>query len=63
MCLHGREVFVPVQILAFPCNQFGGLEPGGNADIKAAVRGTYNATFPLFSKVPPPFLVYSWGTC
>jgi glutathione peroxidase len=43
---------MPVQILGFPCNQFGGLEPGSNAQIKAAVRNTYNATFPLFSKVP-----------
>lgn len=51
LCLQGRNVFVPAQILAFPCNQFGGLEPGSNADIKAAVRNTYNATFPLFSKV------------
>lgn len=40
-----------LQILAFPCNQFGALEPGSNAQIKAAVRNTYNATFPLFSKV------------
>jgi glutathione peroxidase-family protein len=49
---------VTAQILAFPCNQFGGLEPGGSADIKAAVRSTYNATFPLFSKVTTP-LVHS----
>lgn len=32
-------------------NQFGGTEPGTNAEIKDLVRNTYNATFPLFSKV------------
>ena len=37
-------------VLAFPCNQFGGQEPGTEAEIKefAASKG---ATFPLFSKV------------
>jgi len=38
-------------VLAFPCNQFGGQEPGSNADIKDIVRNDKNATFPLFAKV------------
>lgn len=45
------SLHIASQILAFPCNQFGGLEPGSNAEIKDKVRNTYNATFPLFSKV------------
>jgi len=37
-------------VLAFPCNQFGGQEPGTNQSIKAAVREDHHATFPLFAK-------------
>mmetsp|Transcript_14112 Transcript_14112/g.33326 ORF Transcript_14112/g.33326 Transcript_14112/m.33326 type:complete len:115 (-) Transcript_14112:57-401(-) len=39
------------EVLAFPCNQFGHQEPGTEAQIKATVRGTYRATFPLFRKI------------
>ena len=39
------------EILAFPCNQFGGQEPGSNEDIKAFCSSTYNVTFPLFNKI------------
>lgn len=28
------------QVLAFPCNQFGGQEPGSNAEVKAATAST-----------------------
>lgn len=28
-----------LEILAFPCNAFGGQEPGTNADVKAYVEG------------------------
>ncbi len=37
-------------VLAFPANEFGGQEPGTNAEIKAFCTGTYNVTFPIFSK-------------
>lgn len=37
-------------VLGFPCNQFGGQEPGTPAEIKAFTDG-YGVTFPLFSKV------------
>ena len=37
-------------VLAFPCNQFGGQEPGSMKAILAFVRG-YGANFPVFSKV------------
>lgn len=40
-------------ILAFPSNDFGGQEPGSDADIKAFCTGEkYKVTFPLFSKIP-----------
>ncbi len=38
-------------IVGFPCNQFGGQEPGTAADIKKFCTDTYNVTFPLFDKI------------
>lgn len=38
-------------ILAFPCNDFGGQEPGSEAEIEAFCTSKYNVTFPLMSKV------------
>lgn len=38
-------------ILGFPCNQFGGQEPGTNAEIKSFCSSTFDVTFPLFDKV------------
>lgn len=40
----------PAQVLAFPCNQFGGQEPGSNAEIKS-FASRQGAKFPLFAKV------------
>ena len=39
------------KVLAFPANQFNGQEPGTNAEIKEFCTGTYNTTFPIFSKI------------
>lgn len=39
------------EVLAFPANNFGGQEPGTNADIQEFCSATYNTTFPLFSKI------------
>jgi glutathione peroxidase len=38
-------------VLAFPCNQFMGQEPGTNEEIKQFCSSKYNVTFPLFDKV------------
>jgi len=38
-------------VLGFPCNQFGGQEPGSNADIADFCTATYHVTFPMFGKV------------
>jgi glutathione peroxidase len=38
-------------ILGFPCNQFGGQEPGSNAQIKQFCTSTYQVSFPLFDKI------------
>ncbi len=41
---------VGLRILAFPSNQFGGQEPGDEAQIKNFVK-KYNVSFNMFSKV------------
>lgn len=38
-------------ILGFPCNQFGGQEPGSSHDIKEFCEINYGVTFPLFEKI------------
>ncbi len=38
-------------VLGFPCNQFGGQEPGSEEEIKSFCEMTFNTTFPMFSKV------------
>ncbi len=38
-------------VLGFPCNDFGGQEPGTLAEIQQFCSSTYGAAFPLFDKV------------
>jgi glutathione peroxidase len=40
-----------VVVLGFPCNQFGGQEPGTESEIGAFCEKNYGVTFPLFAKV------------
>ncbi|KAJ4890641.1 hypothetical protein Rs2_30389 [Raphanus sativus] len=40
-----------LEILAFPCNQFGGQEPGSNPEIKQFACTRFKAEFPIFDKV------------
>ncbi len=40
-----------LEILGFPCDQFGGQEPGNEADIKSFCTLNYAVSFPLFAKV------------
>lgn len=39
------------EILGFPCNQFGGQDPGNNEDIASFCSQNYGVSFPMFSKV------------
>ncbi len=39
------------EILGFPANNFGAQEPGTDSEIKQFCTGTYNVTFPMFSKI------------
>jgi glutathione peroxidase len=40
-----------VVILGFPCNDFGGQEPGSASDIKEFCTKNYGVTFPMMAKV------------
>ena len=40
-----------LSVLGFPCNQFGGQEPGTNEQIKQFCSSQYQVTFPLFDKI------------
>ena len=39
------------EILGFPCNDFGGQEPGTNEEIKSFCTSKYSVTFKLFDKI------------
>ncbi len=49
--LHNKYNELGFQVLAFPCNQFMGQEPGTEAEIKHYVTSTYDSKFPLFAKI------------
>lgn len=40
-----------VVVLGFPCNQFGGQEPGSEEQIEEFCRLTYGVSFPMYSKI------------
>lgn len=40
-----------LKILAFPCDDFGGQEPGSDEEIRSFCRSRYDTTFELFSKI------------
>lgn len=39
------------EVLAFPCNQFGGQEPGSEKQILNFCRTKFDVTFPIFAKI------------
>ena len=45
--LHGKGL----EILGFPCNQFGAQEPGSEAEIEQFCEVNYGVTFPMFAKI------------
>jgi len=51
-------------VLGFPCNQFGGQEPGDAAEIASFCKLTYDVTFPLFAKIdvngPEASPLFAW---
>ena len=49
--LHGELQGRGFSVLGFPSNDFGGQEPGSEADISAFCKKNYGVTFDMFSKV------------
>jgi glutathione peroxidase len=45
--MHGRGL----EVLGFPCNQFGAQEPGGEEEIESFCEVNYGVTFPMFAKI------------
>ena len=40
-----------LRVLGFPCNDFGGQEPGTNEEIVKFCKTSYDVTFPLYDKL------------
>ena len=40
-----------LEVLAFPCNQFGAQEPGTESEIRDFCSSHYDVTFPVFAKI------------
>ena len=40
-----------LEVLGFPCNQFGAQEPGNEQEIATFCETNYDVTFPMFAKV------------
>ncbi|EPY51134.1 glutathione peroxidase Gpx1 [Schizosaccharomyces cryophilus OY26] len=38
-------------VIGFPCNQFGGQEPGSNEEVGEFCQKNYGVTFPVLSKI------------
>ena len=49
--LHKKLNANGLEILGFPCNQFGGQEPGSDKDIQEGCLINYGVSFQMFSKV------------
>lgn len=49
--LHERYAAQGLVVLGFPCNQFGGQEPGGPDDIASFCQKNYGVSFPMMDKV------------
>ena len=55
-----------LQVIAFPCNDFGSQEPGNNSQIAQFCESNYSIKFPVMSKInirkTPIHPVYKWLT-
>ena len=49
--LHEKYKAQGLEVLGFPCNQFGGQDPGTNKEIGAFCQRNYGVDFPMFAKV------------
>jgi glutathione peroxidase len=49
--LYGKFKACGLEILGFPCNQFGKQEPGSSDEIAEFCSVNYGVTFPMFEKI------------
>ena len=49
--LHERYADSGFAVVGFPCNQFGGQEPGTAEEIQTFCSTTYGVTFPMMAKI------------
>lgn len=49
--LHDKYKDKGLVVLGFPCNQFGGQEPGTEEEIATFCKENYGVTFPMFEKI------------
>jgi glutathione peroxidase len=49
--LHERYADSGFSVVGFPCNQFGGQEPGSAEEIAEFCSMTYGVSFPMFEKI------------
>jgi glutathione peroxidase len=50
------------EVLGFPCNDFGGQEPGSDKDIKAFCTSQFGVKFDMFSKISMAHPLYQYLT-
>jgi glutathione peroxidase len=64
--LHGEIEDQGFAVVGFPCNQFGGQEPGTELEIREFCSTRYDVSFPLSAKVevngPGRHPLYEWLT-
>merc|ERR1711965_285436 len=48
--MHEKYAAQGFEIIAFPCNQFGGQEPGTAQEIEQFIREKYGGKFPIITK-------------
>lgn len=62
--LYQKYIAQKFVVLGFPCNQFGGQEPGTDKDISTFCTTEYGITFPMFTKsnvnAPTENPIYTW---
>lgn len=51
-----------LEVLGFPCNDFGGQEPGSDKDIKAFCTSQFGVKFDMFSKISMAHPLYQYLT-
>jgi len=53
-----------LEVLGFPCNQFGSQEPGGEAEIASFCETRFGVSFPMFGKIdvngPAAHPLFAW---